>query len=141
MDFITIDSTENKIMNPNILIAKINGKMVQGQAHIQPGVNDWIGVFTVPDNLLGSNPETWKTLTVEYEGPFNCRKECINGKGKARIIYTRPSKIKGKLIVNLQGIEKPQLEKDLEQNLRFSYNENLPVYETDNQRRRRIKNH
>lgn len=114
-------------MKITLPVAKINGQLVHGQAHIQPGSNHWIGVCIIKNNLIDDNPENRKFLTIDYEGPFNCGEECINGKGKAKVLHISSRAKKNRLIINIEGIEDPQLEKKLETKLTFSYNENLPV--------------
>lgn len=106
--------------------AKINGEIVEGQAHIQPGINRWIGVFTITDTLLTNIQNSKEPSTIDYEGPFNCGKECVNGTGKAKIIYTHPEVLKGKIKINVEGLDKPRLEREVEP-IRYSYNENLPT--------------
>lgn len=108
--------------------AKINGKLAYGQAHMQPGINNWIGVCIISNRLLAKGPEKLKAFVIEYEGPFNCGEECINGKGKATVLHTTPTQEKDHTIITIEGIEEPQLEKGLKKELRFSYDENLPVY-------------
>lgn len=115
-------------MSITLPAAKINGKLAHGQAHIQPGVNNWIGVCIISDSLIAKGPEKLETFVIEYEGPFNCGEECINGKGKATILYTSPTREKDQVIITIEGIGEPKLEKKLKKELRFSYNENLPVY-------------
>lgn len=115
-------------MEITLPIVKVNGKTGRGQAHIQPGVNNWIGVCVVSDHLVPRRTIKDKAVTVEFEGPFNCGEECINGKGKAKVLHISPSKQKNRVIITIEGVGEPLLEKRWKKELRFSYDENLPVY-------------
>lgn len=115
-------------MDITLPAAKINGNVVHGQAHIQPGINNWIGVCIIPDRLLEINDEQWKSVVLDYEGIFNCGKESINGKSKAKILHISPDISKDNLVITLEGIEEPELDRKIGKDLRFGYNENLPVY-------------
>ncbi|WP_372636471.1 hypothetical protein [Fodinibius sp.] len=115
-------------MDITLPIVKVNGKSARGQAHIQPGVNNWIGVCVVRNHLLPQHNLKDKGFTVEFEGPFNSGEECINGKGKAKVLHVSPSKQKNRVIITIEGVGEPLLEKKLKKELRFSYDENLPVY-------------
>lgn len=106
--------------------AKINGIIVEGQAHIQPGINKWIGVFIITDALFTTIQNGDEPSIIVYEGPFKCGKECVGGTGKAKIIYSQPGGLKGKIKINVEGIDKPHLEKEVEP-IKHSYNENLPT--------------
>lgn len=125
-------------METSLPVAKINGKVTRGQAHVQPGVNNWIGVCMVTEDLLDKNIEDWSSKIIEYEGPFNCRKYNTNGKGKAKILSVSKIPHKNELIITFEGIEKPQLEKSLKRRLKFSYNENLPVFINKMSRKKEI---
>jgi hypothetical protein len=115
-------------MNFSLPIAKINGKTVRGQAHIQPGVNSWIGICVINNHLLKGDLKELEYLTIEYEGPFNCRKFHTRGKGKARILAVSQAITKNQVTITFEGIDEPKLEKRLKKDLKHSYNENLPVY-------------
>lgn len=106
--------------------AKINNKNVlDGKGHLQPGINNWIGVFLVRNDLLEGDPEQWASHVIEYEGPFNCRSKHINGKGRAKIIHIRPGDQKSQVFINVEGIGEPELEEEPATPIRFSYNANL----------------
>src|SRR5690625_1811000 len=107
--------------------AKIKGKVAYGLAHIQPRINEWIGVCIIPSSLLGGDPESWKSAIIEYEGLFNSEEERTNGKGKAKILHFTAAEQENQFIINIEGIGKPELEKRLVKKLTFSYDENLPV--------------
>ena len=107
--------------------SKINNKRVEGEGHLQPGDNQWIGVFNVAEDLLQGEPSSWKSKVIEYEGPFDCRYEHINGKGKGQISHIRYDRKKRKVIINVEGIEAPKLERRLKKELRHHYNTNLPL--------------
>lgn len=106
---------------------KINQKMVEGLGHLQPAPNPWIGVFNVNEDLLEGDPADWKLQVVRYEGPFDCRHECIDGSGEAEIIHVRCSETGKKVIVTIEGVGEPVLEKKLKRKIRFKYNSNLPI--------------
>ena len=106
--------------------SKINGRKVKGQGHLQPGKNNWIGVFEVPYDLLKDDSSNWPSAIVEYEGIFSCKKKSTVGKGRGKIIHVRMGNSKKEVIINIEGDGSPELEnKSLEKSLRFGYNENL----------------
>lgn len=104
--------------------AKINGIRVQGHGHLQPGVNQWIGIFEVPANLLEDEPEKWIKIVVKYEGPFDSKIGSTTGQGKAKIIHVKKTP-KGEITISLQGIGKPKLLNDLDSKIKYGYNGNL----------------
>lgn len=108
-------------------IPKINGKQVDGQAHLQPGINHWIGIFEVAKDLLDDHFEDWKSAIIEYEGPFHCRKECTYGKGKAKIMYVHPEDEKH-IRIHVRGTGEPELEKAISENRQHRYNVNLTYW-------------
>jgi hypothetical protein len=105
--------------------AKINGIIVDGQAHIQPGANNWIGIFIVSLPLFVKIQNSQESV-IDYEGPFNCGEECVHGNGKGKIIYSCSVDSKDEMKINIQGLEKPNLEREVKQ-IRFNYNKNLPT--------------
>ena len=117
------------IMKVKIDKAKINGIKVEGRGHLQPGINNWIGIFVVGDDLLEDDSRQWPSVVVDYEGPLNCEEECTNGKGKAKIIHVRPHSESNKFMISIQGIDKPILDKQIDKNAQFHYNSNLPPVE------------
>lgn len=116
------------IMKPSLPVAKINGIAVNGQAHIQPGVNNWIGVCIVEENILDIDFEKPESIVIEYEGTFNCRKFQTKGKGKAKVLAVTPVPQANKITITFEGINEPELERDLKKDLSHSYDENLPAY-------------
>lgn len=113
-------------MQPILIESKINGKKVKGQGHLQPGKNNWIGVFEVAPDLLTNDINSWKSTIIEYEGLFTCGEKCTVGKGKGKIIHICTGSSKNEVIINIEGTERPKLEnKSLENSLRFGYNEHL----------------
>lgn len=108
--------------------AMINGKRVQGHGHLQPGINQWIGVFEVPINLLEGQPKKWKKLVIEYEGPFDSKIGSTSGHGKAKIMHVRENK-RGEPIISVQGVGKPILLDDLDGKIKYDYNGNLAPWE------------
>lgn len=114
-------------MNTSMPVAKINGKVVHGQAHMQPGINNWIGICVTGNEQIIQDFQDQESVVVEFEGLFNCGEDCINGKGKAKVLHISRSAQTDKLTINIEGIEKPKLEKEPKKELKFSYNENLPV--------------
>lgn len=108
----------------------INGRKVSGEGHLQPRGNPWIGVFVVPDNLFQDEPDKWVSQIVEYEGPFDCKHECIHGRGKAKIIFISRECEKGKIIINTEGEGQPELQKELQKSIRGGYSSNLAVKDT-----------
>lgn len=112
-------------MKSSTQTAKINGENVEGLAHIQPGVNKWIGIFEVSDTLAAEIQKSKAPCVIDYEGPFNCGKECVKGFGKAKVIYYSPTGSEGKIKISIEGLDEPQLEKEVKP-IKFSYNENLP---------------
>lgn len=108
----------------------INGRKVSGEGHLQPSGNPWIGVFIVPDNLFKGAPEQWVSLRVEYEGPFDCKHECIHGRGKAKITFTSRECEKGKVIINTEGERQPELQKEMRKTIRPGYSSNMAVKDT-----------
>ena len=113
-------------MKPERSNATINGIPVQGDAHVQPGPNYWIGIFLVKHDLLEGDCATWKSAIVEYEGPFNCRQEATTGKGKAKIIHASPADEKGFSRIHVEAVERPALkEEQIKKNLQTGYNPNL----------------
>lgn len=125
-------------METSLPVAKINGNVTRGQAHIQPGVNKWIGVCIVSEDLLDKNIDNWASIIVDYEGPFNCRKHQTHGKGKAKILCVSNIPRKDELIITFEGIEEPNLKKGLKERLKFSYDENLPVFINQRSRKKEI---
>lgn len=118
-------------MKTSLPIAKINGRIVHGQAHIQPGVNNWIGVCIADKSLLDYDSVNLESVIVEYEGPFNCRKFDTNGKGKAKILSISQALKNNHVTITFEGIDKPELERKLIKDLCHSYDENLPAYIND----------
>lgn len=114
-------------MDITLPMVKVNGKTARGQAHIQPGINNWIGVCIVSSHLLNARSLKEKSVVIDYEGPFNCGEECMPGKGKAKVLHISPFKQKNQVIITVEGIEEPQIKKKWSKELTFSYNENLPV--------------
>lgn len=113
-------------MQPILIQSKINDKKVKGQGHLQPGQNNWIGVFEVTIDLLDGESKNWKSELVEYEGLFTCEEKCTVGKGMGKIIHIRRGKSKDEVIINIEGTGPPELKnKSLENSLRLGYNENL----------------
>lgn len=123
-----INTLTQDTMKSSLPVAKINGNIVHGQAHIQPGVNRWIGVCIIDEELLDYNPENLESVIIDYEGPFNCRKFQTSGKGKAKLLAVSPAIQKNKVTITFEGVEKAQLERQLVKDLCHSYDENLPVY-------------
>lgn len=115
-------------METSLPIAKINGNIARGQAHIQPGVNSWIGVCIVLDDFFKTEPEELSSTVINYEGPFNCRKYQTTGKGKAKILSISKMPQKNQLIITFEGVGEPKLKRRLKQKLKFSYDENLPLF-------------
>lgn len=109
----------------------INGRKVSGEGHLQPRGNPWIGVFVVPDNLLGDEPDKWVSQIVEYEGPFDCKHECIHGRGKAKIMFIRGACEKGKVIINTEGEGQPELQKKIQKLIRAGYSSNLTIEDAE----------
>lgn len=106
--------------------ARINGEPIEGQAHIQPAPNYWIGIFRVKNNLLEGHCSQWKSVIVEYEGPINCKEECTDGKGKAKIIHAIPAGPEDKVEIHIEATERPELEKEeLRNTIQTGYNANL----------------
>lgn len=118
-------------MKSSLPIAKINGRIVHGQAHIQPGVNSWIGVCIVDKNLLDYDLVYMESAIIEYEGPFNCRTFDTNGKGKAKILSVSQALENNHVTITFEGVDKPELERRLTKDLCHSYDENLPAYIND----------
>lgn len=118
-------------MKSSLPIAKINGRIVHGQAHMQPGVNSWIGVCVLDAELLDYNPKKMESAIIEYEGPFNCRTFDTNGKGKARILSVSQSPKNNHVTITFEGVDIPELERKLTKDLCHSYDENLPAYVND----------
>lgn len=114
-------------MKTTTSFAKLNGKVVHGEAHIQPGVNNWIGICITGDEQFIKKLGSQDSVIVEYKGLFNCGEKYTNGKGKAKVLHITRDSPSNKLIINIEGIEEPELEKKLEKKLKFSYNKNLPV--------------
>lgn len=105
--------------------AKINGKNVlQGEGHLQPSVNPWIGIFLVEKDLIEGTPDQWVSTVISYEGPFNCRGKYTTGKGRAKITHVRPDNEGRSFFISVEGTEAPQLDNEPKP-LKFSYNENL----------------
>lgn len=110
---------------PKSRLGKINGKeILHGEGHIQPNINQWIGIFLVKKDLLNSEPEQWVSTIISYEGSFNCREKYVDGKSRGKIIHVRPGDKEDEFFINVEGTEEPQLEDELKP-LRFSYNGNL----------------
>ena len=107
--------------------AFINGKPVQGEAYIQPAPNYWIGIFKVKKNLLEGDCSRWVSKIVDYEGPINCKGECTDGKGRAKIIHAAPTGKKGNINIHIEAVEQPSLkEEELKKKVYAGYNVNLP---------------
>lgn len=121
---------DNAIMENTKNKAFINGREVSGEGHLQPRGNSWIGVFVVPDNLFQDEPDKWVSQIVEYEGPFDCKHECIHGRGKAKIIFISRKCEKGKVIINTEGEGQPELQKEMQKLIRGGYSSNLAVKDT-----------
>lgn len=137
-------SMEPKCLTPEIMksslpVAKINGIAVHGQAHIQPGINSWIGVCVMEENVWNVDHEKPESLIIEFEGSFNCRKFQTKGKGKAKVLAVTPSTRDNKITITFEGIDKPELERELKKDLSHSYDENLPAYINKNTRLPQIK--
>lgn len=115
-------------MKSSLPVAKINGNVVQGQAHIQPGVNNWIGVCIIDEGLLDYDSENLESIIINYEGPFNCRTFTTKGNGKAKILAVSPAVQSDQVTITFEGVEEPELQKELQKGLCHSYNSNLPVY-------------
>lgn len=97
-------------------IAKINGIVVHGQAHIQPGINNWIGICITDNEQFTKELESQDIVIVDYEGFFNNGEGCTNGKGKAKVLYIKRDSLSNKLVINIERIEEPELEKKPEKN-------------------------
>jgi len=107
--------------------AFINGKPVRGEAHIQPAPNYWIGIFQVNRNLLEGDCSQWVSTIVDYEGPINCKEECTDGKGKAKIIHAAPTGTKDSVSIHIVATERPSLKKEaIKKKIYAGYNANLP---------------
>jgi len=106
---------------------KINNISVDGEGHLQPEPNPWIGIFKVDPNFLDGGPKDWESAVVYYEGPFNARREYINGRGKAKIIHARWDEGTPKIVINVEGVEAPELDKELKHKIRERYTPNWPA--------------
>lgn len=115
-------------METSLPTAKINDNIVYGQAHIQPGINNWIGVCITREDLLEDDPENWASTIIKYEGVFNCKKHQTVGTAEAKILSVTATPQINHLAITFEGVEDPELKKGLQQELKFSYDENLPVY-------------
>jgi len=114
-------------MKPKPRNATINGIPVQGKAHVQPAPNYWIGVFLVERNLLEGDCSRWVSTVIEYEGPINCKTECTDGKGRAKIIHAVPAGKKGRIRIHVEAVERPLLSKEeIRNGVQDGYNANLP---------------
>ncbi|HYW36210.1 MAG TPA: hypothetical protein VE868_12430, partial [Balneolaceae bacterium] len=98
-------------MKSSLKHSKINGRHVWGQGYLQPSVNDWIGIFIVPEDLLGDPVENWESTIISYEGAFLGKKDWIKGKGKAKIIYAKSHNEKY-VRIHVEGIDEPILEEN-----------------------------
>lgn len=90
-------------------ISKINGHRVLGHGYLQPGVNHWIGIFTVAEDLVEDGMENWLSADVFYEGDFLCEGKHRFGKGNAKIIYVHPDKGR-RICIHVEGVDKPEFE-------------------------------
>ena len=126
-------------MKSSLPIAKINGNVVHGQAHIQPGINKWIGVCNINRDVLEYDSDNLGSIIIDYEGPFNCRSFHTKGRGKAKVLAISDAAQSDQITITFEGVEEPELQKELKKDLCHSYNENLPVYINNNQRLETVK--